>query len=216
MKAVSAVTVLLSFTVDDTAANIVVGTFSSKKAFMSNISDIETRSVVECAISCNKLLSKGCNGFVYDETTQVCTRGAVATLVEADPGLKVAWSSSEQLSSWFAIDGLSQVSWDNRNVFHTLRNNEKYPWLAIDLVNVKEVQGVKMVNVESANSENTVDIEVRVGNVKPFPANTKGSSLITSGIVCGFFEGPAQPGSTSSVTCSVPLIGRYITLQVRF
>merc|ERR1719474_2438495 len=70
-----------------------------------------------------------------------------------------------------------------------------------------------MVNVENANSASTVDIEVRVGNVKPFPANTNGNSLITSGTVCGFFEGPAQPSSTSSVACSNPLIGRYITLQ---
>ena len=63
--------------------------------------------------------------------------------------------------------------------------------------------------------ERTQDIEVRVGNDKPFKKNPrgKGDTLYSVNPVCGVFKGPAEPEKEFSVTCSAPLIGRYVTLQ---
>ena len=70
--------------------------------------------------------------------------------------------------------------------------------------------------VQSSNAQrapNTKNIEIRVGNEKPFASNTGGDTLYTTNTVCGLFKGPAVADVTDSIECLVPLTGRYVTLQ---
>ena len=71
-----------------------------------------------------------------------------------------------------------------------------------------------MVNRSDFSSvlQRTQNIEIRVGHSKP--VGTNGNDLFTTNSICGLFVGPPESlGSTSSVTCSAPLVGRYVTLQ---
>ena len=214
MKFKGTILTLLSVTFGINASDVTVGLFVRKQGLMSKISDIDAESITECAVSCNLLASEGCNGIKYDKKTGVCTRGSVSASIEEHSGLKVAWASSSQVSASFAIDGVTEASYANKNIFQTLENKEKFPWLAIDMIAAKEVHEVSMVNRNDCCAERTVDIEVRVGNIRPFEANTEGDSLIQTGAVCGIFNGPALVGSVSQVKCTSTLVGRYISLQV--
>ena len=90
---------------------------------------------------------------------------------------------------------------------------EEFPWLAVDLLTPHKVVKVEIVERSDCCAERTHDIEVRVGQDKPPERLTGGDTLINNNVICGFFKGPGVLGSISTIVCSTPLIGRYITLQ---
>ena len=185
------------------------------------------QTVEECAIdcgeACNNMFDRdhSCNAIIFDESNDVCTRafyGQPSGTGIKKTGLRLAWASTvfsnnPRFNEEKAIDG------DSKTYFHSKHAvNEKYPWLAIDLVWPEKVTKVKMISARytlTAVEERTHDIEVRVGNDKPFKKNIKGKgdTLCRANPVCGVFKGPAEPEEEFSVTCSAPLIGRYVTLQ---
>ena len=167
----------------------------------------------ECSLDCGELCNhvfetdQSCNAYIFDESNNVCTRA----LYEAEPslelkgtGLRVAWSSNSG-TEMSAIDG-------NENTLFQTGTSETLPWLAIDLVWPEQVKKVEIIKTPK-KEKLTHDIEVRVGNEKPFKDGFKGKTKYTTNSVCGVFKGPGRRGIESSVTCSTPLTGRYVTLQ---
>ena len=174
--------------------------------------------VIDCGEGCNKMFDNdmSCNAIIFDESNNVCTRALYAPgppLDQRGTGLRVAWASSVWASGYNeerAIDGKSVGAF-----FHSAsndNNDETFPWLAIDLVWPEKVSKVEMVPRPELEAR-THNIEVRVGNDKPFEKRTHHSTLFKGNSVCGVFEGPAEPKTPSTVTCSAPLLGRYVTLQ---
>ena len=170
------------------------------------------RSALECAIRCNKMfdLDKSCNSIIFNESSNTCTTAWYIRVPKVESGLRVAWSSSVQNNirdPWFAID---RQTGDNFFSNHDFK--DKYPWLAIDLLRPEIVRRVEIVNREGFE-ERTRDIEVRVGDEKPFTTDTRGNTLYTSNSVCGEYIGPATSGSDSVIECAASIAGRYVTLQ---
>ena len=99
------------------------------------------------------------------------------------------------------------------NIFASRNNADTHPWFSIDLIVPLEITGIEIVERKDKWAHLTNNIEVRVGDTKPFDAMTNGNTLYSSNTVCGVFIGPGQVGDISVVTCSQPLTGRYVTLQ---
>ena len=177
-------------------------------------SKVVVKSAVHCGILCVKKydLNMSCNSLIYDESDNTCSM-ALYHMIPAggEQGLRVAWSSSvsDENVAWFAID--RQVG-NDLAFFSTKDNEDEYPWLAIDLIRPENVKRVEIRN-RITYERRTRDIEIRVGYEKPFARETKGDTLYTTNTVCGFYAGPAAKGSNSVVECSVPVPGRFITLQ---
>ena len=155
-----------------------------------------TASLLECAEVCQFMSASVCNAFLYEESDKLCWTGLAATVPPQVPptGLRVAWSSSTEAKChpWFTIDNRNWKSWSKKNIFHTT-DVDKYPWLAIDLITVHRVTKVKM-HYRSAccGKERTVNIEVRVGNLRPFKSGTRRYTMYSFNAVCGLFKGPAD------------------------
>ena len=178
------------------------------------------QTVEECVLDCGELCNEmfdthqSCNAIIFDESNNVCSRFLYVPQPPSElkgTGLRVAWASSLYSSTYReqkAIDG------DLVNGFFHSREAppEKFPWLAIDLVWPEKVTKVVIIKRKNAE-ERTHDIEIRVGNDKPFQYRTSGDTLYTSNAVCGLYKGPGDNETESSVTCSTPLTGRYVTLQ---
>ena len=171
---------------------------------------------IDCGEGCNKMFDKdlSCNAIIFDESNNVCTRAFYSPGPPFDQrgtGLRVAWASSLYSPGYNekkAIDGNHA-----NGFFHSAaKSGERFPWLAIDLVWPEKVTKVKMISRKEYESR-TSDIEVRVGFEKPFEKRTNGDTLFKANSVCGVFKGPAIPDIASSVPCSTPLLGRYITVQ---
>ena len=180
-------------------------------------------TLTECEYKCTS--SAICSGATYNEDTKTCTLARVDTGPSNYTGLRVAWASSvmEHQHAWFAVDGNLKGNWEDKNLFHTCVGDDIYsctlgmpgthPWLAVDLVTPHSVARVEMVERVDCCADWTNNIEIRVGHTKPFDMGTSSDSLYNFNVVCGVFAGPGALGGNSSVTCSNPLIGRYVTLQ---
>ena len=94
-------------------------------------------------------------------------------------------------------------------------NKGTHPWVAIDLLTEHRVTKVDLVERKrfKDGALRTKDIEIRVGNDKPYKHGTSESTLYKNNKVCGLFEGPGEAEGISSVPCTAPLIGRYVTIQ---
>ena len=124
---------------------------------------------------------------------------------QGDDVLCTAWASSAASSASFAVDKIPYFS----SFLSGTSNGDQYPWLAIDFYTPASVSGVKIVE---AVSDLSFDIEVRVGYEKPFTPGTKGV-VYTTNTVCGTFTGPGNAKVQSTIECSEPIEGRYVTLQ---
>ena len=124
---------------------------------------------------------------------------------QGDDVVCTAWASSAASSASFAVDKIPYFS----SFLSGTSNGDQYPWLAIDFYTPASVSGVKIVE---AVSDLSFDIEVRVGYEKPFTPGTKGV-VYTTNTVCGTFTGPGNAKVQSSIECSEPIEGRYVTLQ---
>ena len=172
--------------------------------------EIKAKSHVHCGIKCLKMFkaNESCTAIIYDEASSICS---LAQLAFFETGLRLAWvtSISHGYKAWFAIDG------DERSFFSTKYNQDKHPWLAIDLLVPHNISGVSIVergdNDEAA--EKTNNIAVRIGDSKPFDAETNGNEIYSLNTECGVFFGPGVRNGISVVTCSQTIIGRYVTLQ---
>ena len=58
-----------------------------------------------------------------------------------------------------------------RRYFRTSGDN--HPWLAIDLIIPHEITGIEIFEREYKDADRTNNIEVRVGDTKPFNANNQ-------------------------------------------
>ena len=138
-----------------------------------------------------------CNSIIFDESNNVCTRAFYSPGPPFDQrgtGLRVAWAStiySHGYNEKRAIDA------DHVNdVFHTnAKPGERIPWLAIDLVGPEKVTKVKMTNRNHGHKV------------------LKSELVMTNLLKSAQMAGPAIPDIASSVPCSAPLIGRYVTQQ---
>ena len=108
-----------------------------------------------------------------------------------------AWASSAASSASFAVDKIPYFS----SFLSGTSNGDQYT--------PASVSGVKIVE---AVSDLSFDIEVRVGYEKPFTPGTKGV-VYTTNTVCGTFTGPGNSKVQSTIECSEPIEGRYVTLQ---
>ena len=143
---------------------------------------------IECAKGCENLfhLDQSCNAIIFDESNNICTKTLYVASGPAEPtGLRVAWASSAgKRPAWFAIDRMDdpgRASWGKHNLFATKSSssspNDEHPWLAVDLMTTHKVTAVKLVErIDTYISRNN-DMEVRVGNEKPFARNTNGDTL---------------------------------------
>ena len=133
----------------------------------------------------------------------------MAHLSKSSSGLKIAWASSVHndmiYPPWNSIDGEF-----SETIFHT--GSDVYPWYAIDIIVEREVTGIKIFE-RPGGAYRTANIEVRVGNTKPFSEGTNRDVLYTINSVCGLFEGPGVDNDVSSIPCNQPLVGRFVTLQ---
>ena len=172
--------------------------------------------VIDCGEKCNEEYDRdgSCNSFIFDESNDVCTRALYVAGAAEDTGLRVAWASSQ------FEDRSASLLIDRNTIGHQHFLSDKtdtLPWVAIDLVTEHKVTKVDLVERKITDFRlaylRATNIEIRVGNDKPYKYGTRGSSLYRNNKVCGLFEGPAKPGGTSSVPCTAPLTGRYITIQ---
>ena len=182
-----------------------------------NISDkvaSTAKSAVHCGVICMMKYKKdkSCTAITYEENTGLCT---TVLLAYVPKGLRIAWASSfaSLRKPFSAIDRNYETgSWDEQNIFLS-KQNHKHPWFAVDLLVPKNITQVKIVERKDHDAYRTNNIEVRIGNSKPFSAGTNGNTIMTSNTVCGFFEGPGIVNQESAVKCLAPIVGRYITLQ---
>ena len=182
---------------------------------MGNIKQVQMKAIssVECGMRCLRKYTtdESCTAIIFEEDSSICT---LAPLLVIPTGLRLAWASSVYGSgngygnkAWYAIDRNEKpgsISFSSLEDLH--------PWFAIDLLLSQEVKQVEIVERE-VMAWRSNNIEVRVGNTKPFDSLTNGDIIYTSNSFCGLFIGPGINGDTSIITCSVPLVGRYITLQ---
>ena len=183
-------------------------------------------SPIQCGIICLTKYEndKSCIAIHYDETTSLCT---LTKLAYFSKGLRHAWASSvyEGLNAWFAIDGNGKTgSFEMENIFCTGDNGDIHPWLAIDLLVTHDVTGIEIIERKDNSAQRTNNIQIRIGNTKPPDAGTNGNIMMpdagTNGNImidenaeCGVFIGPGDVNIKSVVTCTQPIIGRYVTLQ---
>ena len=68
-----------------------------------------------------------------------------------------AWASSVHvtMAAWSAID--RKITGTAKNIFHSVQNGDKYPWLAIDVMAAQKVTNVEIVNRKGYASQ-TVDM----------------------------------------------------------
>ena len=174
------------------------------------------KSVVHCGVIClmRYKKDKSCTAITYEENTGLCTTALLAFVPKA---LRIAWASSFYWPAvpFNAIDRNYETgSWPERNIFNSaLNSHEKHPWFAIDILVPKNITQVKIVERKDRDAHRTNNIEVRVGNSRPFLPWTNGNTIISFNTVCGFFEGPGIIKEESTVKCLFPIVGRYITLQ---
>ena len=175
-----------------------------------------TMSTAHCGIKCLKKFAKdqSCTAIIYDEANSICT---LAQLAFFNTGLRVAWASSIHsgaTNAWFAIDRNSKTgTYALCNIFRTDFNGDTHPWMAIDLLVPHIIKGVDIVERKDGWAHNTNNIQVRIGNIKPFDASTNGNTSYMFNTECGVFIGPGARNGISVVTCTQPISGRYITLQ---
>ena len=168
--------------------------------------NLRERSAVECGLKCQR--NSTCTAIVYDDASNSCT---LIQRLKRSHGLKIAWSSSvlaNKRHPSFAVDG---NAWTG--CFITKNNGDKYPWIAIDLLTEEKVTGVMLMERNNVYANRTKNIEVRVGNEKPFERNTNGNSVYTINKVCGLIDGPGIASGTTTLNCQIPIYGRYVTLQ---
>ena len=205
---------LLVFSCQD-AASYKAENVSSDVLSVSETVQIKTQSTVECGIRCLKKyqLDKSCTAIIFDENSSICT---LIQLAFYPTGLRLAWASSifPGLHAWFAIDrNIKTGSHALLNIFASNTNGDSHPWFAIDLLVPHVIEGVDIVARKDGWTDAINNIEVRIGDTKPFEGGTNGNTNYNTNTVCGIFLGPGEIGSTSVVTCAEPLIGRYVTLQ---
>ena len=157
-------------------------TASDKMSFTAN-------SMAECVVRCIAKSNREkffCSGVLYNESDGICN---LAELVYFPNKLRVAWSSStrsETHSAWKAIDNESD---DKGKYFASTTKKDIYPWYAIDLIYEHEVHRIEIVERDiDIYASKTNDIEVRVGNERPFEANTNGDKKYTFNNVCGVLK----------------------------
>ena len=180
---------------------------------LKHVTTVE-ESTLDCGEGCNQMFDTdhSCNAFIFDESTNICTRALYTIeppLELRGTGLRVAWASSIYGSPYNEEKLMDRIL---ENFFHSAEMLEQFPWIAIDLVWPEVVTKVEMIKRDTYEFR-THDIEVRVGPEKPFERRTNKDTLYKDNPVCGVYKGPGKPGTESSVTCSEPLTGRYITLQ---
>ena len=173
---------------------------------------IKAISTVHCGILCMNKYEKdrSCSAITFDQENSLCTAARLAYFTS----LKVAWASSIYggLNAGFAIDRNYQTgTLALKNIFRSQK--EFHPWFAVDLLRPHSVTSIRIVERTDENADRTRNIEARVGDCKPYEAGTNVSTIFTINSVCGTFDGPGVVGTTSVITCSTPLIGRYVTLQ---
>jgi hypothetical protein len=100
-----------------------------------------------------------------------------------------------------------KLAWATRRFFCTKKKiiKDTHPWLAIDLIVPHEITGIEIVERKDVGAERTNNIEVRVGDTKPFNAETSGRTRYSSNNVCGVFIDPGKVGGWRYFT--QPLIG---------
>ena len=166
---------------------------------------IKERSAVECGLKCHRNIS--CTAIDYVEANRSCT---LIQLTKRSRGLTIAWASSVLNRNYASrvVDGSIKT-----NMFHSVHNGDKCAWLALDLLTPHEVSGVKLIERNDNYAYRSKNVEVRVGNEKPFDRNTNGNSMYATNQICGQIEKPGIPGGTTHLECKIPLQGRYVTLQ---
>ena len=170
-------------------------------------------STIECGIACYKTNKENnsCNSIYFDKTTSLCYKAKLIHAPARDSGLRVAWSSStiHTRHAGFTMDKIT-TQFGSTNIFAS--KNDKFPWLAVDLLVPHEVTGVQMVERKDCCAQRTNNIEMRVGYVKPFESGN-GEMIYTSNEICGMFVGPGVVGKISPISCTSPLVRRFVTLQ---
>ena len=116
--------------------------------------------------------------------------------------------SSPPYSDDFISNKAKDGKIDKRGSFAS-KQNEKYPWLELELFDVKVVECVKIINVDW-QPQRLNNVEVRVGN---FKAKTTKSRLDQNDI-CFQYRGPGKRGEKIMISCSSDLVGRYVTIQM--
>ena len=158
---------------------------------------------IECARGCNTMWEKdfSCNAVIFDESSDDCTRALVlAPSPNTSTGLRIAFTSDARNGHppFFAInrrlDGTAK-NWD----IYLSSGKENHSWFAVDLITAQKVKKVGIVQRVTIYAEYIKDIEIRVGDEKPFPGWTNGDTLYKSNTVCGFFAGPGIAGATDMV-----------------
>ena len=88
----------------------------------------------------------------------------------------------------------------------------QYPWVQLELTDTESVQGVVVTNRLDCCGERFAKVEVRVGDSEVTKENER--LTIHKNEVCGEYVGPAETGEIVNINCSIPLTGRYVTIQV--
>ena len=86
---------------------------------------------------------------------------------------------------------------------------ETYPWLALDLHYPRLVSRIIIIE----NDNTSLNIEARVGYLRPFYPGQKDGELYTYNSLCGEFPGPSNKSTASIISCWQSLEGRYVSLQ---
>ncbi|KAG2450997.1 hypothetical protein HYH02_004268 [Chlamydomonas schloesseri] len=89
--------------------------------------------------------------------------------------------------------------------------NDTKPWLSVFLTRNYVVTHVKIYNAPGNMSDYMSNLEVRVGGVGAGSLNA--TAFLSQNELCGTVTGPVSSGGVVTVTCTKPLVGRWVTLQ---
>jgi len=113
--------------------------------------------------------------------------------------ISTGWSGHPQR----AVDGNRNGNYNSRSCTHTHRHSN--PWWRVDLGSKQEVAKVSISNRADCCWGRLRRVEVRVGN---HGHSVHGSS------VCTFYPHAFGKGETKLLTCSSPVIGRYVYIRI--
>jgi len=102
-----------------------------------------------------------------------------------------------------AVDGNRNSNYSHLSCTKT--NRDQNPWWRVDLGGRHVVGNVKVTNRGDCCSSRLRNVEVRVGDVDRHMDND----------LCAYFAGIFAAGERRTLSCPVPIIGRYVYISLR-
>jgi hypothetical protein len=109
----------------------------------------------------------------------------------------------------FAIDGLVSAGYTDGYTKQFISVLTVQPWFQMEFSEARVVNGITFTNRKDCCGERFQNVGIHVGDQ---PAVV--GALVTNP-ECVIFVGPSATGSVDQITCTQPLTGRYLQVQLK-